>query len=367
MLDNLRPPFNMRPMLERLLVRDFRCFVQAELPLHPSATLLVGDNAQGKTSLLEALCVLLRLQSPRTSSRTELIRFNATSCLIEGFFPDRKLRFAQSATVRRLAVDDAVISRSADYLLYSSLVVWMDHADMHLVRGGAEHRRRFLDFAASQLYPGYLQALRHYDRILRSRNHLLKKESQVNWRQADAYAVALEHHGALIRSARQRLVDLLRPHVIQAHRQLSSRLESADLHLVPGSAGTSLAQQLRDARDEEERTRSTAAGPHRDDLLLEVQGRAAAAFASEGQQRTLCLSLKLAQIHALEQGFGRPPLVLMDDVFGELDKARRRALLAALPAHAQKVITTTFVDWLEDLPSFECLRWQVSGGTLSPA
>jgi len=337
-------------MLDRLLVRDFRCFAEAELTLHPDTTLLVGNNAQGKTSLLEALCVVLRLQSPRTSTRTDLIRFGSRNCLVEVNHAEHRLRFAQSATTRRLAVDNSICGRSADYLQSSCRVVWMDHSDMLLVRGGAENRRRYLDFTAAQLFPGYLQALRHYERVLRSRNYLLKKDSVIHWRQADAYAVALAEHGGFIADCRNRLVQSLQSPVAAAHHHLSHGSEMAAISYDPGyDRQTGLVEQLQALRSDEERTRSTAAGIHRDEVRLLVNDQPAAAFASEGQQRSLSLALKLGQITVLQNVSGKPPLLLLDDVFGELDKRRRRALLEALPAGAQKVISTTFVDWMADL------------------
>lgn len=366
LLDKRPSRFIIAAMLSQMLVRDFRCFAEAKLDLHPATTLLTGNNAQGKTSLLEALCVVLRLQSPRTSTRTELIRFGARSCLVEANLQNHhQLRFAQSATTRRLAVDNVVCTRSPDYLQNSLRVVWMDHADMLLVRGGADSRRRYLDFAAAQLHPGYLHALRHYERLLRSRNHLLKRDAIINWRQADAYAVALEEHGHFISHCRSQLVEALFPHVQSAHASLSSGRETALIQYQPGFDPAGLAQQLRAARAEEERTRSTVAGVHRDDLLLFVNDRPAGPFASEGQQRSLSLALKLAQVSTLTQSTGAPPLLLIDDVFGELDHSRRRALLSALPQDTQKVITTTSTEWMaEDLAP---VGWQyhVEAATLS--
>ncbi len=332
-------------MLRRLMLRDFRCFEQAEVVLHPELTLLVGRNAQGKTSLLEAVCVLMRLQSPRTNARTDFIRFGAKACVIEGQWNDTRLRFGQSATTRRLAVNDSVCGRSGDYLRNTARVVWMDHADMNLARGGAEHRRRYLDFAAAQLFPEYLPALRSYDRALRSRNFLLKRDAAIAWKQVDAYGTQLALHGEVLVRCRADLVERLAPHVSEAHARVSGAMEEARIAYARGYEGESMAQALMDAREEEQRARSTAVGAHRDDVRLEVNGRDAGSFASEGQQRTLCLALKLAQARVLEEGAGEPPLLLLDDIFGELDKRRRAALLAHLPAHAQKIITTTFMDW----------------------
>lgn len=343
-------------MLSRLLVRNFRCFSEAELSLQPGTTIFTGSNGQGKTSLLEAICILMRLQSPRSSSRTDWIQFDEKNCLIEGDYDDRQLRFAQSKATRRLAVNNAVCGRSGDYLQSTALVVWMDYSDMQLVRGNAEHRRRFLDFTASQLFPDYLTSLRSYERILRSRNYLLKKDLAINWRQADAYAAHLEQHGAVIARCRRSLINNLLPAALSAHQHLSGGQENSLLEYHCGYEEGQLQQQLRDARGEEERTRSTFAGVHRDDLVLTINQRPAMAFASEGQQRTLSLALKLAQTQVLENKAGKPPLLLLDDVFGELDKQRRAALLAYLPENSQKLVTTTFLDWMEALPGCSTVR-----------
>lgn len=329
-------------------VRDFRCFSEARLDLHPETTLLVGKNGQGKTSLLEAACVLLRLQSPRTSTRSDLIRFGAQTCVVEARAGGRKLRVAQNATARRVAVDEAVCPRAGDYLAQTVRVVWMDHSDMNLARGSAEHRRRYLDFAAAQLFPEYLPALKSYERALRSRNFLLKRDASISWRQVDAYGRLLSEHGAVIRRCREDLVARVTEPVTAAHHGLSEGTEPGEVAYLSGCQKDNLEEALLEVRESEARLRTTQVGVHRDDLALTIHGRPAGAFASEGQQRTLCLALKLAQARVLELAQGTPPLLLIDDIFGELDKSRRQALLAYLPAHGQKVITTTFTDWASE-------------------
>ena len=333
-------------MLTELSVKNFRCFEAATLPIHEDTTVLIGRNAQGKTSLIEAACVLLRLQSPRTSARGDFIRFGQKTCLSEGALHQQKLRFAANAATRRLAVDDGVCGNSADYLKCSGLVVWMDHADMQLLRGGPENRRRFLDFAGSQIFPDYLKALRGYERALRSRNYLLKKDARIHWPQADAYAKVMQGYAETITAHRRILTEWLLPEIHAMHSTLSGG-EFASVEYLSGIPGGDLVGTLLGLRSDEERTRSTAAGIHRDDLLLHINGRQADSFASEGQQRTLALSLKIAQARVLENQSGAAPLLLIDDIFGELDKTRRRAVLASLPPSSQKVITTTHLDWAE--------------------
>lgn len=334
-------------MLSEISARNFRCFEHVELTLDPRTTILLGRNGQGKTSLIEAVCVLLRLQSPRTTARADFIRFGEKVAVVEGVFGERRLRFAASAQTRRLAVDGAVCGRSAEYLSNTGLVVWMDHSDMNLLRGGAEHRRRYLDFAASQIFPDYLHALRGYERALRSRNHTLKRDARVNWAQADAYAQVMEGFAATLIAHRASLVESLRDAMSTTHHALSGG-ERAMMDYTPGCASGALCETLRSLRADEDRARTTATGPHRDEVTLLLDDRDATTFASEGQQRTCALAMKIAQARVLEEKKGAAPLLLIDDVFGELDRHRRRALLAHLPASSQKIITTTNLDWAEE-------------------
>lgn len=335
-------------MLEQLEVRDFRCFERARLELDPGLTALVGRNGQGKTSLLEAACVLLRVQSPRTSSREEWIRLGAGTAVVEGTWRGRALRAAVAAKTRRLAVEGSVCGRAADYLEQTGMVVWMDHADMNLLRGGGEHRRRFLDFACSQMFPDYLAAGRAYERALRGRNHVLKRDAVIAWRQADAFAQVMEEHARVLNARREAFSAAIQGPVALSHERVSGGGEPVVVRYVSGQEKGSLAAQLRDCREEEARLRVTQRGPHRDDLSLELKGLDARVFASEGQQRTLALALKLAQAEVLCAARGQPPLLLMDDVFGELDRERRQAFLECLPAGTQKVFTTTRLDWLAE-------------------
>lgn len=353
-------------MLSQIEVRDYRCFPQATLALHPRTTVLVGRNAQGKTSLLEAACVLLRLQSPRTATRTDLIRFDCATLMVAGKWNGRGLRCGLSATTRRLALDGTVCTRQADYLAHSGLVVWMDHSDMNLIRGGSEHRRRFLDFAASQIEPEYLHALQGYQRALRSRNYVLKRESVVNWRQAEAYARVMESFHQTLTSQRRQLLTTLAPRATDMLDRLSHGHEVMELLYTPGCAEGTLFDTLMAQRAEEERTRTTATGAHRDEFKVMINGRAAESFASEGQQRSMSLALKMSQAQVLEQVRGEPPILLIDDVFGELDPARRRALLDGLPAGTQSLITTTHLDWAgilgDDVAVYEVEAGTVKGG-----
>jgi DNA replication and repair protein RecF len=350
-------------MLESVTLRDFRCWRESTVLFDPGLTALVGRNGEGKTSILEAVCLLLRLASPRTSSRADLVRFGAPAGVVTGVLNGTEFRCAVSPRARRLAIDGAVCPRAGDYLALSGLVVWMDHADMGLLRGGSENRRRYLDFTCSQLFPDYLPALRAYERALRGRNYVLKRDASIAWPQAEAFAAVMSRHAEVLARRRAELCAALETPVAQAHRRMAREGEEAAVSCEPGWAGGDLAAELWERRGEESRLRVTAAGPHRDDLGLRLSGLDARRFASEGQQRTLALALKLAQARVLESFRGSAPVLLIDDVFGELDSARRAAFLEGLPEGTQKILTTTNLDWLapEARPA---AVWSVEGGSV---
>jgi len=350
-------------VLESLQLRDFRCFEQADLPLSGEDAIFVGQNAQGKTSILESVCVLLRLQSPRATSMREMAKFESESggFFVGGTWAGRDLKFGFGGRLKRLSADGEVVKRPSHYLARSGRVVWMGNHDVQLVRGRGDGRRRYLDFIASQLFPEYLVALRSYERAVRARNNLLK-DYPVAWDQVDAYTELLVRHGEMITSRRAELVDRLRPRVSEAGSHLSGKLERQEIAYSPSAQPDSLAAVLEESREADSRRGQTTVGPHRDELQLEVDGRSAARFGSEGQQRSFALALKLAQARLLaDQDGGERPILLIDDVFGELDVARRNALLDYLPKDSQKLITTTHIDWAErdGLPG-RC--FEVSGG-----
>lgn len=344
-------------MLAEIKLHDFRCFQEKQLTLHPQLQFLLGPNAVGKTSILEAICVLLRLASPRVSALNALIRAGHPGFGLEGFCHERKLQFFyRSASsphlskTRILRLDDVNQPKSTPYLRVAKLV-YFGNSDLELVRGSGEIRRRYLDFLGAQIEPLYLSNLRIYERALRSRNRLLK-QFPLPWREIDAYTEPLIESGNIIIQLRKHLIAALSPWAQEAQVLIS---QNADLPLLlqyePGTGEhQDLASALKSARDEEIRLRQTVVGPHRDDFRIQLgENRAANLFASEGQQRTIALSLKLAQAKMLEALVEKaaPPLLLLDDIFGELDQKRRNALFAALPESSQKVITATSVDWYE--------------------
>ncbi|MGY8642516.1 MAG: DNA replication/repair protein RecF [Verrucomicrobiales bacterium] len=351
-------------------LNQFRCFESLRLEMKPGITIFHGDNAQGKTSILEAMCVLLRLQSPRSSALADCILFEKNAFAIGGNLvtdagDESDMRMQYSSGGRKLLIDDETQKRSADYLNHSALVVWMANDDLTLVRAGSDGRRRYLDFMASQLFPTYRPALRAYDKAMRSRNFLLKRDASPKWPEIDAYTKILAEQGAIVTRVRRELLTKLSPFAEHAQRTISGSDETLGIdYLAKSGENDDLSAELLFRRSEEYGRRITVAGPHRDDFTMTINGKPAAKFASEGQQRTLALALKLAQTELFLSLRDQPPILLIDDVFGELDVTRRNALMNAWPKTSQKLITTTNLDWLDgDFSGAE--RVEIREGTAS--
>ena len=345
-------------MLDSLVLHDFRCFLRAEFRPAPGLNLLSAPNASGKSSLLEGICVALRLQSPRAGVLGEAVRRGAGGFSLVGRCGDRELACHYSAEEGRQLKLDGVAQRKSDEYLRVGLVAFFSNEDIELVRGSSSKRRRFLDFLASQCDAGYLKNLRAYERALRSRNFLLK-EGPHRGRELAAYDGPLLSAGEYLVRVRRELCAELAPLVAKHVTAISPRSEVSGLH-YECSGGEDLASALAASASEERRLRQTVVGPHRDDVRLELDGAAAATFASEGQQRTLALALRLAQAELIRARRGSPPVYLLDDIFGELDTERRRRLLHALPGDAQRILTTTNWQWLEE--TGEAANWTIREG-----
>jgi DNA replication and repair protein RecF len=335
-------------MLRNLSIRDFRCFARFELEFDPEITCIVGANALGKTSLLEAVVVLTRLQSPRTNSLAPVIRTGAKGLVVDGMVDDRHMQFYYSPKRRKLALDSVEQKDAYEYLQVARLVFFAN-TDIDLVRGTGEERRRFLDFLGGQFFRDYRSIFRSYDKALRSRNAYLKM-TPARPREVAAYTKPLIDFGQQLTELRGSLVGRLEPKTIEAFKLIGELGEEFGLEYQAGSTAD-FGAALAASAEEEVRLRTTLVGPHRDDLLLQLSRQSAAIYASEGQQRTIAIALKVGHARLLESEFGRSPLLLLDDVFGELDIGRRNRLFANLPTGGQRIITTTSLAWLNDVPT----------------
>lgn len=347
---------------------DFRNYAELELALERSATVFFGGNAQGKTNLLEAVALSALTRSPRTQQAAELVRFGQPAARVTcGVQSDAGLKelevritvspAAPSRASRRFTVNG--IPKRSTAMMGSLRVVLFWPDDLQLVKGPGEGRRRFLNTLLSQIDPDHARELTRYGHLLEQRNALLRaiREGRQPIDGLDYWTNALADSGAAIMVERQRRLLELQPIAAAFHRELSDDRERLELRYRPagvriGEAPPELVSEqlkvaMRDARDEEIGRGQTAVGPQRDDIEVWLDEHEARLFASQGQQRSAVLSLKLAELHYLAEVTGEQPVLLLDDVMSELDPARRERLLAALQPGPQALITAAD---LNDLP-----------------
>ena len=356
--------------LTHLRLRDFRNYARLDAEFTPGFHLLLGDNAQGKTNILEAIYLIATLRSFRGIGGAQMVRhgqkgyFIGSQLLADG---THETRMYWSARERSLSLDGRPVRRLTEYLGVLRTVVFCTE-DLLLVKGPGRARRRFLDLLLSQTFPAYLPLLQRYTRALRARNALLKRLSP-DPAALESFSRELVGAGQEIMRLRRELVPKLSPLVRLAYRRVAGAAEELRLEYLP-SVKADFAVELAQSRQRERSYRSTLLGPHRDEVQLLVNERSAAQFGSEGQKRTLAVALKMGQAEYLTGLHGAPPVLLIDDIMGELDVKRRSGLLPLLErshqARGQVFMTATEENWPQELGR-AVQRWQVVNGTLQPA
>lgn len=345
--------------IRRVVLRDFRSYHRAELDLDPGLISLVGPNAVGKTNLLEAIYFAATGASPRTARDTDLIRFGAEACYVRLEWEDPALgkRAIEMACHRRhgkaLRIDGRKRQRLADLHGVLPLVYFAPDA-LALIKHGPAARRAFLDRLLAQLSPRYAAQLQEYQRVLLQRNELLReiRAGRAPAALLEAWDEPLVTRGLEIRRRRRQVLQRLAPLVDAAARELGGGGDPVELMYRPGDEGGEGSDEAGVAAEDStpalERLRAheiargvTLWGPQRDDFQVLVAGRDARAYASQGQQRSLVLALKLAEVTLIRELTGRTPVLLLDDVLSELDHQRRERLLASVTACDQVLLTAT--------------------------
>jgi DNA replication and repair protein RecF len=277
---------------------------------------------------------------------------------------DHEIKMYWSMRERKLTLDGQPVRKLADFLgVLRGVVICTE--DLQLIKGAGRSRRRFLDLLLSQTHPTYLPLLQRFARVLRSRNALLKQRV-IDEMALDSFSRELVALGEEITKLRDQLVPRFSPLARLAYRRIASESEDLRLEYQP-SVKKDFALELAQSRTRERALRSTIVGPHRDEVQLLLNDRPAALFASEGQKRTLAIALKMAQAEYLSGLHGSPPILLIDDVMGELDLKRRAGLMPLLErshhARGQVLMTCTEENWPRELAR-EAQRWVVNAGTI---
>ena len=335
--------------VESIELNNYRNFDSLKVEFSPGVNIFFGDNAQGKTNLLESIYVSGTLRSHRGSRDKELIRFGEDEAHIRLFFRKDSLSHRLDVHLKKnkskgVAVDGVPVRRSGE-LLGMMHIVFFSPEDLSIIKEGPAGRRRFLDMELSQIDKGYLQQLIAYNKILNERNNLLK---QINLYPAlietlDGWDEQLLTAGQFLIKKREEFVQFLDEMMARIHSQLTGGKEQMKVEYEKNVSADEFERKLQTSRKRDLKVKMSMTGPHRDDLLFEVKGVDIRRFGSQGQQRTAALSLKLAEIELVKRAIKDTPVLLLDDVLSELDSSRQQYLLDSIH-DIQTLITCTGID-----------------------
>lgn len=351
---DLEAPARMRITGIRLV--NFRNYASLALRPDEGLCVLTGDNAAGKTNVLESIFLCALGRSHRTLRDAELIRSGEDAgyvgLTIDTIGGEREIECKLKAGERKkILIDRKQLGRSGELLGCLNVVMFAPE-DLDIVKGGPQERRRFMDMEISQLRPKYYYALQQYNAALKQRNALLKSPEETSFKTFEPWDDQLSVLGAAVTLARFEHLERMAEEAAKAHTRLSMGQEALKVVYQPNMPPvehTRMIDALREALfDNLERDLyrgSTSVGPHRDDIGLYLDGMDLKVYGSQGQQRTTVLSLKLAELEILRDERGETPVLLLDDVFSELDKQRQRMLLGAVQG-CQTFITCTHLEEL---------------------
>lgn len=348
--------------LRDLSLTNYRNCKDLVLDLRSSKVLIIGKNAQGKTNILESIYILSTLKSPRTSNNIELINFNANkaeiNCNLLKNNTDIELDFTYSNEKKRELAINKVKTTPKNFKSVLKTVLFST-TDLLLLRGNPSDRRDWLDRAISQIYPAYDERLSKYDKIRIQKNNLLKdylKTGNLNSTLLEVYNEQLAIAGSNIIFLRIKFLKEIERIATEKHRIISEtetlRINYSCSFLEKETELEEILskfkQALDDTKPEEMRRGQSCVGPHRDDVIFYINDNEAVKFASQGQQRTIVLSLKLSELDMISSKTGEEPVLLLDDVLAELDDLRQNYLLKSINPSTQTIITSVDTILFED-------------------
>lgn len=362
--------------IKKLELKDYRNCSDVSLSFEKQKTLIIGKNAQGKTNILESIYFLSDLKSPRTSTIADLIKFDSQrfeiSALVEKNETDIELDFVYNIEKKRDVRINKVKSTTKDFKLVVKNVLFSTK-DLLLLRGTPQDRRDWLDRAISQIYPAYDERLSKYEKIRIQKNNLLKNEV-IDETLLSIYNEQIVITGANIIFLRKKFLKEIEKIAINKHQIISENEKFSLNYTCPkdniDEISEFLKEELIQHRNEELARRQSCIGPHRDDIEFRINGIDATKFASQGQQRTLVLSLKLSELEIIKDKTGYSPILLLDDVLAELDETRQNYLLKSIDDGTQTIITSVDTilfeeEFLKDVKIYNIENGAVKEGVLA--
>lgn len=336
-------------IVKSLKLKNFRNYNLLNLEFDAATNIFYGDNAQGKTNILESIYLAGTTKSHRGTKDRNLIQFGHEEAHIEAVVEKNGIPFQIDMHLKKNSPKGIAINkipiRKASELFGIINIVFFSPEDLNIIKNGPAERRRFIDLELSQLDKVYLSDLSNYNRILNQRNKLLK---DISYRSdlletLDIWDIQLVQYGNKIIERRKQFIEQVNEIISEVHTKLTGGREQLKLYYEPGTGNLEFEKALQKHRERDIRMKSTSVGPHRDDICFMTNDLDIRKFGSQGQQRTAALSLKLSEIALVKEIIKDSPILLLDDVLSELDKHRQNYLLDSI-RDVQTLITCTGLD-----------------------
>ena len=345
--------------LKNLSIKQFRNYQDTEIEFNPKLNVFVGRNAQGKTNLLESIYFLALTRSHRTKTDKNLIQFEKEQRQVSGILQKRTatvpLEIDLTLKGRITKVNHLKQARLSDYIGHMNVVLFAPE-DLQLVKGAPAIRRKFIDMELGQIKPIYLSDLSSYNHVLKQRNTYLKSANHIDETFLSVLDDQLVEYGCRVMVHRAEFIKKMESFGRKKHFDISDQLEDLSIRYQPSvnfvdkkHLAESFHIALQKSRSRDLFKKNTGVGPHRDDMIFMING-IEASFGSQGQHRSLVLSIKLAEIELMESITKESPILLLDDVMSELDNTRQLKLLETISQNIQTFITTTSLEHLQNLP-----------------
>ena len=358
--------------LKHLTLEHFRNYEHLEVDFHPHLNVFLGQNAQGKTNILEAIYFLALTRSHRTRSDKDLIHFTDSQLIVKGdlqrLTTHLPLEIILNNKGRTTKINHLKQAKLSDYIGKMNVVLFAPE-DLQLIKGSPALRRKFIDMELGQIKPIYLSDLSSYNHVLKQRNSYLKNAETIDSTFLEVLDDQLIEFGCRVMRHRMDFLQKLENLGQEKHLDISNQVEELNIRYLSSLSFTDSVKLEETFKKEILRNRSrdifkknTSIGPHRDDIAFFINGMDAS-FGSQGQHRSVVLSLKLAEIELMETVTRETPILLLDDVMSELDNNRQLKLLETISKNIQTFITTTTLEHLQNLPN-DLEIFHIEKGTL---
>ncbi len=337
--------------IESIELSNYRNYEELAVRFDSGTNIIFGDNAQGKTNILESLYLCGTTKSHRGSKDKDIIRFDCDESHIKMFVNKNDISqridiHLKKSKTKGIAINGVPVKKSSD-LFGLVNIIFFSPEDLFIIKNGPSERRRFIDMELCQLNKIYLYNLSKYNKILEQRNRLLKDIAFTNDKSLldtlDIWDMQIADYGSRIIEERQKFTDEINQIIYGIHRKLTDGIENLKVKYEPNVRGEGFYEKLKSNREKDLIVKSTTSGPHRDDIGFYLNDIDVRKFGSQGQQRTCALSLKLSEIEIVSNMIHDIPVLLLDDVLSELDKKRQNQLINCLKG-IQTIITCTGLD-----------------------